>query len=118
MPRRQIREKRELKNFTFPVITFKPFEIQKRTISQNKHLNVNNLGYFMRFVSKMTVSRLKLVIYESQILLTTLYSIFNPLIITSKSRYILLLLRGGVVIFKMSTWTKVVIQMSTFVHEG
>ena len=30
----------------------------------------------------------------------------NPLIIMSKSRYILLLLVGGWVIFKVSTWTK------------
>ena len=75
----QIPENPKLKNFTFWVITFEPFEIQKRTISQNKHHNLINVAYTMHFVSKMTLSRLKSAIYESQILRTTLQNqyLFN-----------------------------------------
>ena len=70
----------------FLAITFEPIEIQTRSISQNKHQNLINLGFSMQFVSKMTLSRLKSAIYESQILRTTLYFLnikFQEKIVTS-----------------------------------
>ena len=49
----QIPENPKLKNFTFWCITFEPFEIQKRAISQNKHQKLINLAYTMHFFFKI-----------------------------------------------------------------
>ena len=64
---------RKSKKFRILVITFQPFEIEKRTISQKKHLNVTNLEYFMQFVTKMNASTLKLAIYQPKFLSQSLH---------------------------------------------
>ena len=68
----QIHKKRILTLLTFFTISSKPIGLKKRTLWQNKRLDLTNLIYFILHVNKMIKNRLNRAIYESQICLFTL----------------------------------------------
>ena len=68
----QIHKKRILTLLTFFTISSKPIGLKKRTLWQNKRLDLANLIYFILHVNKIIKSRLNRAIYESQICLFTL----------------------------------------------
>ena len=63
--------------FTFSAISHDSRYLQSHTIWQNKHLNLTNLISFIIYVNKNIEKGVKMVIYDGQICLTTLYLYCN-----------------------------------------
>ena len=61
--------------FTFSAISHDSRYLQSHTIWQNMGKNLTNLIYFMIYVDKNTEKGVKMVIYDGEICLTTLYYI-------------------------------------------